>query len=348
VARLSFSAPDTTDIYVLSLSTADPDASQNGFDTAETVWVYITAVAFLLPPVLFVILLVVVLTRGRDQIMSFNQGVCSLLILFMIFRATLCFGLAAGTIDANSTTEFALSDVAVLCEFLGLLFQSYVLFEILLRTDPGLKSANALAQRATWLHNKWLYLALAATLTGAFIGILIAYGLLGSTDGGLSQPTTSCLGRVPAGEVFWTTQRILRFVYQMIFATCSMLLGVLLIYLATALQRTQSGSDLAHTTILRISLATGFFALAMLAHAIIAIILIATAYNNFIFGITLLWATELLPCWLYIFLAEWTTIQSAVGRLTGTADSSHSNSRSRQGLRGIRLSGSASSPRVSR
>lgn len=314
--------PNDASWYVAVLTfNDDPEDTSNGFNTAETVWLYITAAAYLAP--VLVLWLPSVLRHWRNPFIV-PVLASTFLSLFLIFRATLLFCLASNAIAPSSTTEFALTDVAVWCEFaavclLAVAITTAVAASHHLRKTKGF--ADSTRQQA-------LFIVLILLLLALFVGFLIGYSQCGDGSSGITDPTTSCEGRLPAGEQLWTTRRILRFTYEVVLAVFAFLLGIWLLWVVWAVSAKVGRTQ---TRVRRLAGATSMLALTTLSHAIIALILIGTEWTNFIFGIIMLYVTELIPVTIFFLLSFWkniTALRSTSRSKTHTsADSSMASAR---------------------
>lgn len=281
----------------------DPEDVSNGFNTAQTVWLYITACVYLAPILFLWLPLVLRSVLSNQSIFSVPMIATFFLSLFLVFRATLLFGLAAGTIVPSSTTEFALTDIAVWCEFAAVSLLGIVITIAMANATKMLANKGFSSSR----HQQIFFLFMIIFLLTVYIAFVIAYSQTGDSSSGVTDPRTNCLGRVPVGETVWTTRRILRFSYECLLAAMGLIIGVWLVWISWSISvKTRNSNSVEQ--LFRLTSSTAVLALMILSHAIIALILIGTEWDNFIFGITMLYVTELIPVFLFFLLSLWKNI----------------------------------------
>lgn len=296
--------PSNAEYYVAVITyNHNPNDVSNGFSSLQTVWLYITASIYLVP-VLFLWLPLVIRSATINQsLFSVPMIATFLLSLFLVFRSALLFGLASGEVTPSSTTEFALTDIAVWCEFaaiclLGLVITVAVKAAKKLRTNKGFAGSHL---------QQLLFVLFAFLLLSVFIAFVIAYSQSGDSSSGITNPQTTCQGRVPAGVGVWTTRRILRLSYECLLAAMGLAVGLWLIWICYSISnQAQPSNSRAH--LFRLAGSTAMLAIMILSHAIIALILIGTEWSNFIFGITMLYVTELAPLFMFFVLTLWKNI----------------------------------------
>lgn len=282
---------------------ADPEDVPNGFNTVETVWLYITACLYLVPVLFLWLPLVIRSLLAKQSLLGVPMIATFFLSMFLVFRAALLFGLAAGTIASSSTTEFALTDVAVWCEFAAICLLGLVITVAMTSSNKMQTSKGFFSSRSQQL----VFYFLIVFLLAVFVAFVIAYSQTGNSSSGVTNPRTDCVGRMPDGVTMWTPRRILRLSYECLLATMGLVIGLWLISLGLSISKKAKTSG-SGTQLFRLTLSTAMLAIMILSHAIIALILIGTEWNNFIFGIIMLYVTELLPLFAFFVLSLWKNI----------------------------------------
>lgn len=278
----------------LVLVLIDPEQSeQNGFTAAETVWLYVTAALYLAPAVL-VLVLTPFMYRLKRQLTLLHSA-SLILCVFLIFRTTLLLCLAAGAMAASSTAEFALADVAVWCEVAAVTLFSLQLW-LILQQSGRLRPIQQLTHNSMMLL---LFVLGNTLLLLIFVAFIVAYDATGNVDSGISSPITTCLGRIPTEQQFWTTRRIVRFTFELLLVVIAFGLGAWIVSLIAKLWG-HSGQPIQEIAVLTLAVA-----ILMLSHAIIAAIMLATGYNSFVFGLIMLYATELIPVTVFLCFTLW-------------------------------------------
>ena len=300
----------SSNIFTLVLIGEDPQAKNNGFSTLETVWLYLTA-AFYLVPVIFVYFpSVFYMVSNGISLLKASHVAASFLSLCLVFRAALLFGLADAAITESSVTEFALSDIAIWCEFAALSVLTLTITLSWLRSR-SLRAATPFEESRMLIVG---FVVFIGALLALFVAFVIAYAVIGSASSGISSPTTRCAGRLPADDIFWTAQRIIRFTYEVVVVFCCLLLGIWLAACGSLLFSHGSSTR-------KMAVVSSMLCFAVLSHGIISLILIGTEYNNFAFGLTMLYATELIPLFLFILLVLWDSFRNSATSILTRASS---------------------------
>jgi hypothetical protein len=112
----------------------------------------------------------------------------------------------------------------------------------------------------------------------------------------------------------------------MLLAVMALCLACLLVWLAFTLHTIDSAH--LHSTIIRMIASTSIGAFAMVAHCIISVILLATEYNNYAFGLVMLYVTELIPITLIIALLSYTRASSIASAASGMVSNGRGSSKS--------------------
>ena len=283
--------------FAIALSN-DYQTTSNGFSATENNLIIATGVFYLLPcfiiyPPQFINVLIA-LSKNASNI-RVNFWSVTALFCFFLLRAVLLFTIASSEVSINSTAEFALSETAVLCEFLSISLLSAYILSIIQRLQK-LKTASSL-QKQTLIAVAVLNLILVAMLIGFLIGFQYS-----PPDDGISNPILHCLGRIEEGQTFWTTKRVLRFIFSCTVATFTLLLGFSLSWLAFETHRSNESDN---SKLSRFIFGSVFASASLIAQSVISLALLATGYSNFAFGIAMLWIVELVPLSVYMFFVSY-------------------------------------------